>query len=80
MHYKNILFDFDGTLADTREGIIRTVQGTLQHMSLPTADPDYHRQFMRSYNIPEFMKGPVTITPHEFADVLKGEAINVKYK
>ena len=40
MHYKNILFDFDGTLADTREGIIRTVQGTLQHMSLPTADPD----------------------------------------
>lgn len=47
---------------------------------LPTADPDYHRQFMRSYNIPEFMKGPVTITPHEFADVLKGEAVNVKYK
>ena len=39
MLYKNILFDFDGTLADTREGIIRTVQGTLQHMSLPTADP-----------------------------------------
>lgn len=35
---------------------------------------------MRSYNIPEFMKGPVTITPHEFADVLKGEAVNVKYK
>ena len=47
---------------------------------LPTADPDYHRQFMRSYNIPEFMSGPVTITPHQFADVLKGDAVTVKYK
>ena len=46
---------------------------------LPTADPDYHRQFMRSYNVPEFMSGPVTITPHQFADILKGEAIPVKY-
>ena len=47
---------------------------------LPAADPDYHRQFMRSYNIPEFMSGPVTITPHQFADLLKGEAITVNYK
>ena len=46
---------------------------------LPSEDPDYHRQFMRSYNIPEFMKGPVTITPQTFADVLKGDAVNVKY-
>ena len=46
---------------------------------LPSADPDYHRQFMRSYNIPEFMLGPVKITPQEFADVLKGDAVDVKY-
>ena len=39
MQYKNILFDFDGTLADTREGIVRTVQGTLGRMGLPEADP-----------------------------------------
>ena len=39
MRYKHILFDFDGTLADTREGIIRTVQGTLQRMNLPESDP-----------------------------------------
>ena len=38
---------------------------------LPQRDPDYHRQFMKSYNVPELMKGPVTITPQEFADVLK---------
>jgi len=46
---------------------------------LPSRDPDYHRQFMRSYNIPEFMTGPVTIRPQTFADVLRGEAVNVRY-
>ena len=46
---------------------------------LPCADPDYHRQFMKSYNIPEFMRGPVTIKPQTFADVFKGEAEPVKY-
>lgn len=40
MKYKNILFDFDGTLADTREGILRTVQGTLERMGLPPAKPE----------------------------------------
>ena len=38
---------------------------------LPQANPDYHRQFMKSYNIPEFMRGPVTVTPQEFARILK---------
>jgi hypothetical protein len=46
---------------------------------LPCSDPDYNRQFMKCYNIPEFMKGAVTIKPREFADVLKGEAVPVKY-
>ena len=46
---------------------------------LPCADPDYHRQFMKSYNIPEFMRGPVTIKPQTFADVLKGDGEPVKY-
>ena len=39
MSYTDILLDFDGTLADTQQGIVRTVQGTLQRMSLPEADP-----------------------------------------
>ena len=46
---------------------------------LPQADPNYHRQFMRCYNIPEFMKGPVTIKPQDFADVLKGKGTTVRY-
>ena len=46
---------------------------------LPSADPDYHRQFLKSYNIPEFMRGPVTIRPQQFAEVLKQDATPVKY-
>jgi len=47
---------------------------------LPQADPEYHRQLMKSYNIPEFMLGPVEQTPQQFADVLKGSAgEKVKY-
>ncbi len=38
---------------------------------LPSADPDYHRQLMKCYNIPEFMRGAVTVKPQTFADLLK---------
>lgn len=40
---------------------------------LPSSDPDQHRRMMKCYNIPEFMKGPVTISPQQFADVLKSD-------
>ena len=46
---------------------------------LPCANPDYHRQLLKSYNVPEFMRGPVTISPQHFADALKQEAEPVKY-
>ena len=46
---------------------------------LPCADPDYHRQFLKNYNIPELMRGPVTYSPQDFADLLKGEGVPVKY-
>ena len=46
---------------------------------LPCADPNYHRQFLKCYNIPEFMHGPVTIRPQAFADVLKNDGVPVKY-
>ena len=47
---------------------------------LPSADPDYHRQLIKSYNVPELMKGPVTLTPQKAASVLKGEGTPVTYK
>ena len=46
---------------------------------LPQADPDYHRQLLKCYNIPEFMSGKVSISPQTFADVLKGEGEPVRY-
>lgn len=36
--FSAFLFDFDGTLADTNEGIIATVQATLKDIGLPSAD------------------------------------------
>ena len=46
---------------------------------LPCDDPDHNRQLLKSYNIPELMLGPVTVTPQQFADALKGEARQAKY-
>ena len=47
---------------------------------LPQADPEYHRLFMKSYNIPEFMRGPVKYKPQDFAKILrKGEGLPVEY-
>lgn len=46
---------------------------------LPCEDPDYHRQFLKCYNVPEFMRGPVTTSPQQFADAMKQEAKNIKY-
>lgn len=51
--------------------------GTFERpFELPQADPRYHQDFLRSYNIPEFMKGPVTITPQQFAEIVINEPVN----
>ncbi len=39
MKPKYLIFDFDGTIADTETGIIHTVQATLEALGLPPADP-----------------------------------------
>ena len=46
---------------------------------LPQESADYYDFFDRSYNVPEFMKEPVTITPQEFVEVVEGDAVKVKY-
>jgi hypothetical protein len=46
---------------------------------LPCAHPDYHRQLLKCYNIPEFMRGPVSFRPQAFARVLRGKGMPVKY-
>jgi hypothetical protein len=46
---------------------------------LPSEDPNYHRELMKSYNVPEFLTGPVEITPQTFADALKKDARQAQY-
>lgn len=46
---------------------------------LPQENAEYYDFFDCSYNVPEFMVEQVKISPHEFAEVVKGESFNVKY-
>ena len=46
---------------------------------LPSANPDYHRQLLKSYNVPELMRGPVEWSPQHFARILKTDARPAKY-
>ena len=52
---------------------------TTRPFELPSSNPDYHRQLMKSYNVPELMKDPVTRSPQEFARILKTEARPAKF-
>lgn len=47
---------------------------------LPQKNPEHYREFCKSYNIPDFMKEPVKITPHTFANELKKPAIQAIYR
>lgn len=40
MALKCLVFDFDGTLADTSSCIVRTMSGTLEEMGLPVVSPE----------------------------------------
>ena len=46
---------------------------------IPQKAPDYYEQFYKSYNIPEFMKGPVTISPQQFARRINGPTTSAVY-
>lgn len=43
---------------------------------LPQKDPEFYKYFLKSYNVPEFIKGPVTISPDRFCEVMEEEAQN----
>ena len=40
---------------------------------LPSQDPDLHRQLLKSYNVPEFTRGPISLTPQQIAAKLKAQ-------
>ncbi|MBR6211870.1 MAG: PD40 domain-containing protein, partial [Bacteroidales bacterium] len=45
---------------------------------LPHRNPERHDGLFKSYNIPEFTKEPVTISPKRFLKAVKGEAIQAQ--
>ena len=48
--------------------------------AIPQSNPSFNRNFMYSFNIPEFMKEPVDITPQKFASFISStDATPVRY-
>ena len=54
--YDLILFDLDGTITDSGEGIIKSVQYALDKMGVVESDPDSLRKFIGPPLINSFMK------------------------
>lgn len=46
MRYQTVVFDFDGTVADTAQGIFESVQYALQRLGLPAASEQTLRRFI----------------------------------
>lgn len=53
--YKNILFDFDGTLFDTGEGIINAVKYTIDKLKLKSIDRETIKRFVGPPLVESFM-------------------------
>ena len=50
-------------------------------MALPQRDPEFNREFLNAFNIPELMKEPVHITPRQFASFISStEATRSNYE
>ncbi len=47
---------------------------------VPQETPDYYRQLMKSYNVPEFMVAPVGVKRREIVSGFKNEAKNTSFK
>ena len=47
---------------------------------LPQRDPYFYNDYYKSYNVPEYMVEPVTITPQEFARHIDKEAVPATFK
>jgi len=45
---------------------------------LPQKKPESDIRLLKSYNVPEFIKGKVELNPHEISRILAGETVNLK--
>ena len=44
---------------------------------LPQKKPEHDRRLLKSYNIPEFIKGKVELNPYEISRILDGETVSL---
>lgn len=43
---------------------------------LPQENPDFYRQCLKSFNVPEWIKGRITVSPYRLEKAIKGQAVN----
>ncbi len=78
LRYQSVIFDLDGTLLDTRPGIVACTQHALRHFGLPEASeeqlrlfigPPLHQSFVRALHMSEEMAAAaVTVYRQRYAD------------
>ena len=47
---------------------------------VPQKDPDFYREFLKSYNVPEFMVEPLKVSPQEFCEAAQKDAVAAKQR
>lgn len=43
---------------------------------LPQKDPEFYKLYLRSFNVPEFIKGEVTVSPYRLQEAIRGKVEN----
>jgi hypothetical protein len=46
---------------------------------LPQKDPEFYDTFIKNYNLPEMIKGPVKIDSYKLIDIVSSEPMNVAF-
>lgn len=46
---------------------------------VPQQNPEFYREFYKSYNVPEFMIEPVQVTPQELSEYIRKDAVSAKF-
>lgn len=79
---KNIIFDFDGTLADTSNLIVATMQKTASDLGLPCRTEDRIKSTigLRLEEIPPILWTDTNVSGEIFAEVYRKNFEDLKYK
>lgn len=73
MKYRNIIFDFDGTLADTSMLILATMKATIRRLGWPERSDEEYRAVIgyRLEEIPSVLWPDVSVNAEKFASIYR---------